>query len=135
MQTLTPQSFSGRVVNLMSVDTYRIDQASGLFHMIWTAPIACIITLVLLIINLSYSALAGFGLLVIGLPILTEAVKSLFVRRKGINKITDQRVSLTQEILQAVRFVKFFGWESAFLGRLQDIRNREIRAIQILLAI
>jgi len=126
---------NGRVVNLMSVDTFRVDQASGLFHMIWTAPIACIITLVLLVINLTYSALAGFGLLVIGLPVLTEAVKSLFARRKDINKITDQRVSLTQEILTAVRFVKFFGWESSFLKRLQDIRDREIRAIQILLAI
>jgi ABC-type multidrug transport system fused ATPase/permease subunit len=126
---------NGRIVNLMSVDTYRVDQASGLFHMIWTAPIACIITLVLLLINLSYSALAGFALLVIGLPVLTKAVKVLFARRKVINKITDQRVSLTQEILQAVRFVKFFGWESAFLARLGEIRNREVRSIQILLAI
>ncbi|KAI9046549.1 hypothetical protein LZ554_009295 [Drepanopeziza brunnea f. sp. 'monogermtubi'] len=126
---------NGRVVNLMSVDTYRVDQASGLFHMIWTAPIACIITLVLLIVNLTYSALAGFSLLVIGMPLLTKAVKSLFARRKLINKVTDQRVSLTQEILQSVRFVKFFGWESAFLGRLQDIRNQEVRMIQALLAV
>jgi ABC-type multidrug transport system fused ATPase/permease subunit len=126
---------NGRVVNLMSVDTYRVDQASGLFHLIWTAPIACVITLVLLVVNLTYSALAGFALLVIGLPLLTQAVKGLFKRRKAINKITDQRVSLTQEILQAVRFVKFFGWESAFLNRLRDIRNREVLAIQILLAI
>lgn len=126
---------NGRVVNLMSVDTYRIDQASGMFHLIWTAPLACIITLVLLLVNLTYSALAGFGLLVVGLPLLTKAVKILFARRKEINKVTDQRVSLTQEILQAVRFVKYFGWESAFLARLHDIRNREIRMIQFLLAI
>lgn len=126
---------NGRIMNLMSVDTYRIDQASGLFHMIWTAPIACLITLVLLLVNLTYSALAGFSLLVIGLPVLTQAVKILFRRRKVINKVTDQRVSLTLEILQSVRFVKFFGWESAFLERLRDIRNREVRMIQILLAI
>jgi ATP-binding cassette subfamily C (CFTR/MRP) protein 1 len=30
---------NGRIVNLMSTDTYRVDQASGMFHMIWTAPI------------------------------------------------------------------------------------------------
>lgn len=126
---------NGKVVNLMSVDTYRVDQASGMFHMIWTAPIACVITLIVLLINLTYSALAGFALLVIGLPVLTKAVKSLFIRRKAINKITDQRVSLTQEILQSVRFVKYFGWETAFLGRLGDIRDAEIRAIQVLLAI
>lgn len=126
---------NGRIVNLMSVDTYRVDQASGMMHLMWTAPVACVITLVVLLINLTYSALAGFGLLVIGIPALTKAVKFLFAKRKVINKITDQRVSLTQEILQAVRFVKYFGWETAFLGRLGDIRKKEIHAIQVLLAI
>jgi ATP-binding cassette subfamily C (CFTR/MRP) protein 1 len=126
---------NGRVVNLMSVDTYRIDQASGMFHLIWTSPIACLITLALLIVNLTYSGIAGFALLVVGLPLLTKAVKVLFARRRAINKITDQRVSLTQEILQAVRFVKYFGWEEAFLNRLNEIRKREIHSIQVLLAI
>lgn len=126
---------NGRVTNLMSVDTYRIDQASGMFHILWTAPLSVLITLALLIVNLTYSALAGFALLVLGLPILTMAIKKLFIRRKDINKITDQRVSLTQEILQSVRFVKFFGWEPAFLKRLEEFRAREIRAIQVLLSI
>ncbi|TQV91051.1 ABC metal ion transporter [Cordyceps javanica] len=125
---------NGRIVNLMSVDTYRIDQACALGHFIWTAPIACIVTLVLLIVNLTYSALAGFGLLVLGVPLLTKAIQSLFARRKLINKITDKRVSLTQEIIQSVRFVKYFGWETAFLERLAEIRSKEIYSIQILLA-
>lgn len=126
---------NGRIVNLMSVDTYRIDQASALFHTTWTAPVSCVITLIVLIINLTYSALAGFALLVIGVPLLTKAIRSLFVRRRDINKITDQRVTLTQEILQSVRFVKYFGWEKAFLERLGDYRSKEIYAIQVLLAI
>lgn len=126
---------NGKIVTLMSVDTYRIDQASAFFHMNWTAPISCIITLVVLLINLTYSALAGFALLVIGVPALTRAIRLLFRRRAAINKITDQRVSLMQEILQSVRFVKFFGWERAFLERLKDIRDREIHAIQVLLSI
>lgn len=126
---------NGRIVNLMSVDTYRVDQASTFFHMIWTAPVLCVITLVLLLVNLTYSALAGFGLLVLGVPALTRAIRSLFRRREAINKMTDQRVSLTQEILQSVRFVKFFGWERAFLDRLGELRAREIHAIQVLLAV
>lgn len=125
---------NGRIVNLMSVDTYRIDQACALLHFVWTAPLACILTLILLLINLTYSALAGFGLLIIGVPILTKTIQSLFRRRKEINKITDKRVSLTQEIVQSVRFVKYFGWETAFLERLEQIRSKEITSIQILLA-
>ncbi|KAI0157470.1 P-loop containing nucleoside triphosphate hydrolase protein [Xylariaceae sp. FL1272] len=126
---------NGRIVNLMSVDTYRVDQASAMFHLGWSSPAACIITLVLLLINLGYSALSGFAVLVIGIPALTRAIRSLFRRRVVINKITDQRVGLTQEILQSVRFVKYFGWEGAFLERLKKIRDREIRGIQYLLGI
>lgn len=126
---------NGRVVSLMSVDTYRIDQACGLFHLVWTAPISCLLTLVLLLINLTYSALSGFALLVIGMPLLTRAIKSLFRRRQVINKVTDQRVSLTQEILQSVRFVKYFGWESSFLKRLGEMRTKEIGMIQRLFSI
>jgi ATP-binding cassette subfamily C (CFTR/MRP) protein 1 len=124
---------NGRIINLMSVDSYRVDQACGMFHMIWTAPISIIITLILLIVNLSYAALAGFALLIICMPILARAIRGLFRRRMVINKITDQRVSLTQEILQAVRFVKFFGWETAFLDRIFALRKREVRSIQLLL--
>lgn len=126
---------NGRILNLMSTDSYRVDQASGMFHMIWTSPISICITLVLLLININYSALAGFGLFVAATPILMQAIKSLYVRRTAISKITDQRVSLTQEILQAVRFVKYFGWEESFLERIESIRHREIRSIQFLLAI
>jgi ATP-binding cassette subfamily C (CFTR/MRP) protein 1 len=124
---------NGRIINLMSVDTYRIDQAFGMFHMLWCAPISIIVTLILLIVNLGYSALAGFALLVICMPLLARAIRGLFARRMVINRMTDQRVSLTQEILQAVRFVKFFGWETAFLDRIFSLRKREIRSIQLLL--
>jgi ATP-binding cassette subfamily C (CFTR/MRP) protein 1 len=126
---------NGRIVNLMSTDTYRVDQASGFFHMIWTAPIGILITTALLLINLTYSALPGLGLILIAMPLLGKAVKVLFRRRVAINKITDQRVSLTQEILQGVRFVKYFGWETSFLERIQRIRKKEIKAIQVLLTI
>jgi len=124
---------NGRIINLMSVDTYRVDQAFGMFHMLWCAPISIIVTLILLIVNLSYAALAGFALLILCMPLLARAIRGLFKRRMVINKITDQRVSLTQEILQAVRFVKFFGWETAFLDRIFALRKREIRSIQYLL--
>jgi len=126
---------NGRIINLMSMDTYRVDQASGMFHMVWTSPVQVCLTLALLLVNLTYSALAGFAFICIMMPALGKAIKSLMARRKIINKITDQRVNLTQEILSSVRFVKYFGWETSFLDRLADIRNREISKISFLLSI
>ncbi|QIX00048.1 hypothetical protein AMS68_005565 [Peltaster fructicola] len=126
---------NGRIVNLMSTDTYRVDQASGMFHVTWTSLIQVCLTLVLLCLNLKQSALAGFGLIVIVSPLLGRAIRSLMRRRKYINKVTDQRVSLTQEILSSVRFVKYFGWEMSFLDRLDKIRSLEINKIAFLLSI
>ncbi|PSN60350.1 hypothetical protein BS50DRAFT_593794 [Corynespora cassiicola Philippines] len=126
---------NGRIINLMSTDTYRIDTASGFFHMVWCSPIAILITVALLVVNLTYSALPGLGLIILTFPLLGRAVRSLFRRRMAINKITDQRVSLTQEILQAARFVKYFAWEMSFLERVDEIRKKEIHGVQVLLAI
>ncbi|KAK5164037.1 ATP-binding cassette transporter yor1 [Saxophila tyrrhenica] len=126
---------NGRIVNLMSTDTYRIDQASGMFHICWTSPIQVFLALALLIVNLTYSALAGFAFICIMMPLLGRAIRSLMSRRKVINKITDQRVSLTQEILSSVRFVKYFGWETSFLDRLGQLRDSEIGKISFLLSI
>lgn len=70
---------NGQIVNLMSTDTNRIDQASSMLHMCWTAPIQIVLALVLLIINLGYSALAGFAFICIMTPLLGRAVTSLMV--------------------------------------------------------
>lgn len=126
---------NGRVVNLMGTDTYRVDQACGFFHILWSSPVQIIFSLILLLVNISYSALSGFALLMLGIPLLSWVVKVLARKRMKMNLITDKRVALTQEILMGVRFVKFFGWEESFLKRLQELRRAEIGAIQFLLGV
>jgi hypothetical protein len=61
---------NGKIITLMSVDTDRIDKSLGLFHVLWTAPITVILTLILLLVNITYSALSGYALLVMGVPLL-----------------------------------------------------------------
>jgi ABC-type multidrug transport system fused ATPase/permease subunit len=124
---------NGRIMNLMSNDTQRIFQASNVVHLVWTSPLAILLAVILVIINLTYSALPGVGFLVIGLFSLSQVVKFLASRRDMINAVADRRVSLTQEILQGVRFVKCFAWERAFQDRLNEIRAQEIRSVQVLL--
>lgn len=124
---------NGRIVNLMSVDTYRIDQASGWLHLVWTSPLSTIITIVLLLINLTYSAVVGIVLFFLSVPIMAFCARAMFKRRKAINKLTDQRVSMMQEILQSIRFVKYYAWEGYFMKRLGQIRQREIHSVRLLL--
>ncbi|KAL0253270.1 ATP-binding cassette transporter yor1 [Diplodia seriata] len=124
---------NGRITNLMSTDTARIDAAAGMFHLAWTAPIAILLALAILLVNLTYSAVAGFSLVFFGIPALTLAIKSLMSRRKQINTVTDQRVSWTQEVLRSIRFVKYHAWEAAFLERLRGLRKTETAMVAKLL--
>jgi len=126
---------NGRINNLMSTDTSRVDTACVTLHRCWVAPIQLILALALLCINLTYSALVGFGLICTVTPLLGRAVKSLMVRRRAINKLTDQRIQITQETFNAIRIVKLFAWESKLLSRLAAIRNIEIQKIAYLLSI
>ncbi|KAF3198093.1 hypothetical protein TWF106_001072 [Orbilia oligospora] len=126
---------NGKIVNLMGTDTWRVDQATSWSHMVWTSPIQIFVCIALLVVNVGVSALAGLGLLFVLVPFIAWAISTLAKRRKAMNHITDKRVSLTQEILQGVRFVKLFGWEESFLKELGTLRHREVRAIQFLLAI
>ena len=121
---------NGRIVNLMSVDTYRIDQACGFAHLVWTSPLSLIVTIILLLLNLTYSALVGIGLFLLSFPVIIMGMIIMFKRRKVINKITDERVTLTQEVMSAIRFIKYFAWEADFLKQLQHVRQREISTIR-----
>ncbi|KAK5808060.1 P-loop containing nucleoside triphosphate hydrolase protein [Linnemannia elongata] len=128
------QDFStGKVTNLMSTDTTRLDFVAGYFHVIWTAPLMIALILILLIDNMGPTALVGFVFLLIVGPLQAKIVAALSVIRRKSTLITDARVKLTQEVLQGMRVIKFYGWEDAFLSKLEDLRNKELKYVRTLL--
>ncbi|KIJ46424.1 hypothetical protein M422DRAFT_165131 [Sphaerobolus stellatus SS14] len=126
---------NGKLVNHISTDISRIDFACGYFHMGWAAPIQMTICLILLLINIGPSALAGFGLFMIGSPLQTRVMRQQFRIRKKSMVFTDKRAKLLQELLGNMRILKFFAWENPFLERIGELRNKEIKGIRSLLII
>ncbi|KAI1493696.1 P-loop containing nucleoside triphosphate hydrolase protein [Biscogniauxia mediterranea] len=120
----------GRVTSLMSVDSSRVESATAALHILWTAPIALIMSFSLLVANLGFSILSGFGLLILGFMILTRIVGMLFRQRKALDSMTDARVTLIHEVLAAIRSIKYFNWEERFARRITDLRDRETRRLQ-----
>jgi ABC-type multidrug transport system fused ATPase/permease subunit len=125
----------GRITNIISTDVSRIESGSQMIHRCWTAPIQIFLALALLCINIGYSALAGFAVLVIMTPLLGRAAKALMSHRREINTLTDRRVRITQEIVTSVRHIKLFGWETSFLEKLATARALEVKKIFHILTI
>ncbi|CAG8720739.1 46294_t:CDS:2 [Gigaspora margarita] len=124
---------NGKITNLMSTDTTRIDFACGYFHMIWTVPIQICLSLIFLIYNIGPSTIAGFALLLL-MGLIQGKVISLLARtRAKAVVITDERVKLIQEILLGIRAIKYYAWEDSFADALNKLRNKEISFVRFLI--
>ncbi|KAK0204702.1 P-loop containing nucleoside triphosphate hydrolase protein [Desarmillaria ectypa] len=97
---------NGLIMNHISTDVSRIDFCAGFFHMAWTAPIQLVICLVLLLLNLGPSALAGFAFFVIAAPAQTMVMKKMFALRASGMKWTDKRAKLLQELLGGMKVLQ-----------------------------
>jgi ABC-type bacteriocin/lantibiotic exporter with double-glycine peptidase domain len=95
----------------------------------WTAVIQTIICLALLIINLGPSAIAGFAFFVLATPPQTMVLKQLFAIRRKSMVWTDKRAKLLQELLGGMKVIKFFAWETSFLKRLVEYRQKEMACV------
>ncbi|KAJ7510442.1 ABC transporter type 1, transmembrane domain-containing protein, partial [Mycena galericulata] len=133
---------NGKLINHISSDVSRIDFCAGFFHMAtminvlfqsWAAPIQMIICLILLILNLGPSTLAGFAFFVLATPAQTMVMKRLFVFRQKSMVWTDKRAKMLQEILGGMKIIKLFNWQAPFLARISGYRQKEMAYIRSLL--
>ncbi|KAI0783557.1 P-loop containing nucleoside triphosphate hydrolase protein [Abortiporus biennis] len=126
---------NGKLVNHISTDVSRIDFCAGFFHMSLIAPIQMVICLILLILNLGPSAIAGFGFFVLCTPAQTSVMKSLMKLRHKSMAWTDKRAKLLQELLGGMKIIKFFAWEEPYLKRIGEYRSSEMKYVRSLLLI
>ncbi|KAJ6465868.1 multidrug resistance-associated ABC transporter [Mycena sanguinolenta] len=120
----------GQTTTIISTDSLRLDRFCLFGHNIWTSPIQIIIGVGLLINNLGYSGLVGLGVLLLGFPFQMLLLRVMFAqRKKGVN-ITDTRVRLSNEVLQGIRLIKYYAWESFYTHQIGSLREREIATVR-----
>lgn len=67
--------------------------------------------------KLGPSALAGFSLFVVMIPVQERLMTFQHKRRQKANIWTDSRANMILEVLGAMRIVKYFSYEIPFLKR------------------
>ncbi|KAI9348567.1 P-loop containing nucleoside triphosphate hydrolase protein [Obelidium mucronatum] len=116
---------SGKLTNLVSTDISRIEQTFQQFQMVWTAPIYFLTTIAILMVIIGAPGLAGAAFLIACLPLQGYMIKKLMVLRGLIAPTTDKRIKLSSEILQGIRIIKYFCWETQFIKNVSKIREQE----------
>ncbi|CCH46808.1 putative membrane protein [Wickerhamomyces ciferrii] len=116
---------SGRIISFMSADLQRIDESLFELPTGFTTLEPIIIAIVLLIVNIGVSALAGIAIFFLTLILMGVPAGSLFKIREAANVFTDQRVGKMREVIQSMKMIKFYSWEDAYENLITGIRSKE----------
>ncbi|KNE58349.1 hypothetical protein AMAG_03933 [Allomyces macrogynus ATCC 38327] len=120
---------TGKVVNVVTTDTNRIDVVMPWVHTMWTSTLQIIIAMVLMVNYIGWAALAGIGLLVLFVPMQSRAMRAISAFRRKSQRITDRRVKLVNELLQGMKVVKLLAWERPFLAKIEEERHHELALV------
>jgi ABC-type multidrug transport system fused ATPase/permease subunit len=121
----------GDIANLLSNDAQRLLVYAPLVAQLWSSPVQIAISTYLLIRILGVRALAGVGMLLAMMPLLT-ALANLQRRLRAAHMTAgDARVRLCGEAARGMRGLKFANWDRAFLERILTARAAEQRLVRL----
>ena len=76
---------------------------------------------------LGWSAFAGFPVLIFSWVANHFVAKRSFRVQKGYSTARDRRMSVLNELIGAIKFIKFFAWEDRWIERVLDAREVEMQ--------
>ncbi|CAL8102214.1 unnamed protein product [Calicophoron daubneyi] len=123
---------TGEIVNLMSIDAQRLEDACNFLYMAFTAPLLIIVSLVMIFFKLKWAVLAGFLLAVLLIPFNAFIATKTKTIQHRLMKVKDERTKLLEQTLTGIKVLKMYAWEPAFQDAISKLRDKEVRYIRLM---
>ncbi|CAF3803663.1 unnamed protein product [Adineta steineri] len=121
---------TGEIVNIMSIDASRFGDITSYLHVLWSGPFQICLALGLLYRQMQLAIVPGVIILLLMIPVnivIQRIQKQLTTKQM---KLKDQRIKMTNEVLNGIKVLKLYAWEEAFIRRLNEIRDKELNCIR-----
>ncbi|AWU74051.1 uncharacterized protein C5L36_0A06450 [Pichia kudriavzevii] len=116
---------TGDIVNLMSVDTQRLQDLCQNLQLIWSGPFQIILCLTSLYSLVGNAMWFGVMILLVTIPLNTQVFKIQKNLQKTQMVIKDERTGLISEILNNIKSLKLYAWENPYMEKLTYVRNEK----------
>ncbi|KAH7930921.1 pleiotropic drug resistance ABC transporter [Leucogyrophana mollusca] len=116
----------GKIVNLMQGDAYAVAQRFWDFAAIFSSPVRLVIAFVFLYRIIGWSAISGVVVTLLAYLLNYPLAKYNIRITRASWKAKDRRMSVVNELLQNVRFLKFYGWENQWASAARQSREVEL---------
>ncbi|GJJ77848.1 hypothetical protein EMPS_10207 [Entomortierella parvispora] len=115
------------IANLVAVDLKKMEECICYLFYIYGFPLQFIVAAFQLYYLLGKAALIGMVFLVVTIPLPTCFYSIIMKLLKDVMTTKDERMEILNEMLSAIRIVKFFGWESKFVEKIRAARVKELK--------
>ncbi|XP_050518856.1 ATP-binding cassette sub-family C member 4-like [Diabrotica virgifera virgifera] len=120
----------GQMVNLLSNDVGRFDQAIIMLQYLYFGPIQALIVMVILYMIVGWTGLLGSIFLLLSIPLQSWLGKKTSQFRQKTALKTDERIRLMNEIISGIQVIKMYTWEYPFAKLVEYVRGNEIKFIR-----
>ncbi|KAJ1822682.1 hypothetical protein LPJ56_000854 [Coemansia sp. RSA 2599] len=117
---------NGKIMNLLTADFERITEVASHLDHLYALPVMLAVGIWYMYALLGISAIVGLLVAVMYVPISKALLQYLSTVETELNLQSDQRVAAITELLQGIKTVKLFGWESGFVRRINEKRESQL---------
>ncbi|KAJ2706136.1 hypothetical protein FB645_001893 [Coemansia sp. IMI 203386] len=118
---------NGKIMNLLTADFERITEVAAHLDHIYALPVMLLVGIWYMYVLLGISAAVGMVIAIIYVPVSKALLQYLSRIESELNLLSDKRVAAITELLQGIKTVKLFGWETGFLHRIDEHREGQLK--------
>ncbi|KAI0012108.1 canalicular multispecific organic anion transporter 1 [Xylariaceae sp. FL0662B] len=116
----------GKILNLMRNDVYEVAQRFWEFPSIVTKPLQLIFSLILIWQLIGWPCLLGVAWVMVIQILNAACVRALIQVEKRRRVATDIRLQATTQFIEAIRPLRWYDWQSKWLGSIMHARAKEL---------
>jgi hypothetical protein len=117
----------GKIMNLMRFDAYEVAQRFWEFSSIVTQPLSLIFSVVLIWQLLGWPCLIGATTVVLAQVINVFLAKAQLHWERERRTATDNKLQKITQLVDAIRHLRYYGWQDVWLSRIMESRQHELK--------
>lgn len=116
----------GKIFNLLRGDVYDVAQRFWEIDVLIDKPLGLVIAVILVWTLFGPSCFLGI-LAVLAAQALNAVITRFLLRRERLTRAaTDARLQITSQFVEAIRHLRWYGWQDHWLRRVMDARQHEL---------
>ncbi|TVY88501.1 ATP-dependent bile acid permease, partial [Lachnellula willkommii] len=116
----------GKIMNLMRFDAYEVSQRFWEFSSLVSQPLGLVFSVVLIWRLIGWPCLIGVITVFIAQAVNALIARALLSWEKDRRIATDNKLHKIGQLVEAIRHLRYYGWQDVWLARIMEARQHEL---------